>query len=453
MTDSEEPVLPEDRGWGSPGATVTLPPAGQAGPPYGYQGYTWGAPPPPPPPPAPPTGPGRGRAAGNLTALVAALAMMLVAFFGATRLHNATTTTTAPSNGSPFGGRGGFQTPFTGNGSAGDTSSGTSTLSSSEVSSIASKVDNGVVDIDTELGYENGRAAGTGMVLTPSGEVLTNNHVVAGSTKITATVVTTGKTYTAKVVGTDPTDDVAIIQLDGASGLKTITPGKSSSVSVGDPVVAVGNAGGKGGTPAVATGTVTALGQTITASDENGTNAQQLSDLIEVDAPIESGDSGGPLANKAGEVIGMDSAAEVSGPRYRATSNLGYAIQIDKALSIAQQIESGKASSTIHLGLPAFLGVQTAAPSQGQGRRGAAQAPSSDGATIVGVEPNTPADSIGLAAGDTITAINGQTVNSASALTTALQPHKPGDQVTVTWTDTSGTSHTAKATLTTGPAD
>jgi S1-C subfamily serine protease len=292
------------------------------------------------------------------------------------------------------------------------------------------------------------------MILTANGEILTNNHVIDGATKITVTVIDTGKSYTAKVVGTDPTDDVAVIQLQNASGLKPITTAKASTVSIGDPVVAVGNAGGRGGTPSVAAGSVVALNQTITATDDNGANAERLTDLIQVDAAIEAGDSGGPLANASGDVIGMDSAAEVSGARFRSDSTAGYAITIEKAISVAQQIESGKATSTIHIGLPAFLGVQIAGTGTGNGNgRSRNTAPSTAGALIAGVEQGTPADDIGLATGDTITSVNGQAVTSASGLTTALSGSHPGDQVSIGWTDASGGQHSAKATLTTGPAD
>jgi S1-C subfamily serine protease len=391
----------------------------------------------------------------GLTAAFVAVAVAVAAFLAAGPLHSRITApTSTPGVTVPVG-------PFRGNGNTTSqsqppptSSSATANLSAADISTIAAKVDKGVVDIDTELGFQNGQAAGTGMILTANGEILTNNHVIDGATKITVTVIDTGKSYTAKVVGTDPTDDVAVIQLQNASGLKPITTAKASTVSIGDPVVAVGNAGGRGGTPSVAAGSVVALNQTITATDDNGANAERLTDLIQVDAAIEAGDSGGPLANASGDVIGMDSAAEVSGARFRSDSTAGYAITIEKAISVAQQIESGKATSTIHIGLPAFLGVQIAGTGTGNGNgRSRNTAPSTAGALIAGVEQGTPADDIGLATGDTITSVNGQAVTSASGLTTALSGSHPGDQVTIGWTDASGGQHSAKAMLTTGPAD
>ena len=176
--------------------------------------------------------------------------------------------------------------------------------------SVANKVEPGVVDINSQLKYENGAAAGTGMVLSANGLVLTNNHVVDGSTSLHATLVSNGKTYQAQVLGVDPVDDVALIKLVGASGLKTVSVGDSAKVTLGTGVVAIGNAGGRGGPPTVTSGTVTALSRTITASDSgSGANSETLHNMLQTNAPIAAGDSGGPLANAAGQVVGMDTAA------------------------------------------------------------------------------------------------------------------------------------------------
>jgi S1-C subfamily serine protease len=320
-----------------------------------------------------------------------------------------------PYGGSGTGGRGGQSGPSAG-------SSGTA--------STAQQV--GVVDIDTTLGYQQAAAAGTGMILTSSGEVLTNNHVVDGATSITVTVVSTGTKYQATVVGTDPTDDVAVIQLQHASGLKTVSA-RSSAAQVGEAVTAVGNAGGDGGTPSAATGQVTAVDRTITASDQSGGNPEQLTGLIETNAAVEAGDSGGPLYDSSGKVIGMDTAAS-SGRIADA-----YAIPIATALSIAKQIESGTASESVHIGYPAFIGVSV---QDGNG-----------GAQIAGVASGTPAAQAGLTAGDVITAIDGQPVTNAADLKTVLSGHQPGQRVTVTWTDSSGSPQSATVTLATGPAD
>jgi S1-C subfamily serine protease len=300
-----------------------------------------------------------------------------------------------------------------------------------------------VVDINTVINYGSAEAAGTGIVLSSDGEILTNNHVIDGATSIKVTIVSTGKSYTATVVGDDPTDDVAVLQLSGASGLKTAKLGDSSSVAVGNTVTAVGNAGGTGGTPSAATGTVTALNQSITATDEGGGNSENLTGMIEINADIQAGDSGGPLYSANGTVIGIDTAA--SSQSFNSTTT-GFAIPINKALSIAKQIETGVETSTIHIGPTAFLGVEL-------GSGGAGSFGGSNGATISGVVDGSAAQQAGLAAGDTITAVNGQTVSSAADLSTALEGFQPGQKVTLTWVDSSGQSHSATVTLGSGPAD
>ena len=249
---------------------------------------------------------------------------------------------------------------------------GATTLTTAQV---AAKVDPGLVDVVSTLGYQDGEAAGTGMVLTSSGEVLTNNHVIDGATSIKVTDIGNGRTYTAKVVGYNKTKDVAVLQLVNASGLTTVSL-SSSGVQSGQKVVALGNAGGKGGTPSVATGKVTGTGKTITASDEDAGNAEQLQGLIETNAGIQPGDSGGPLVNTKGEVVGMDTAASTGisttgfSSQSQQTATQAFAIPITEAASIASQIEAGHASSTVHLGTTAFLGVEVSASSAGSsGRR------------------------------------------------------------------------------------
>ena len=209
---------------------------------------------------------------------------------------------------------------------------------------IAAQTDPGLVDVVSTLGYQQAQAAGTGLVLTSSGEVLTNNHVIDGATSITVTDIGNGHSYQAKVVGYDQTKDVAVLQLQGASGLQTVNLGNSSTTAVGQKVVALGNAGGKGGTPSVATGKITGLNASITASDEGSGTSEQLSGLINHNAPIQPGDSGGPLVNTAGQVIGIDTAGSSSSSPYQTaqtTATAAFAIPINEALAIADQIEAG----------------------------------------------------------------------------------------------------------------
>jgi S1-C subfamily serine protease len=303
-------------------------------------------------------------------------------------------------------------------------------------------VDAALVDINTTLSFQNAQAAGTGIVLTSTGEILTNNHVVAGATSISVTDIGNGRTYTASVVGYDTTADVAVLQLNGASGLATAKVGNSSNLTVGQSVVALGNAGGVGGTPSSSAGSVTGLNQAITAADQGTGTSERLTGLIQTDAQLAPGDSGGALVNSSGQVIGIDTAGS-NGVSFQSASTTGFAIPINTAMSIANQIESGRASTTVHIGQTAFLGVEVA-PS--------ASVPSSgSGAVIAGAVSGSPAQTAGIAAGDVITSVAGTTVTSPNDLTTALQQHHPGDKVSIGWTDQAGAQHTATVQLVAGP--
>ena len=342
---------------------------------------------------------------------------------------------------------------------------GTATATSNTVlsaSQIAQRVDPALVDIVSTNGTTGSVSAGTGIVLTSNGEVLTNNHVIRGATSLKVTDVGNGKTYTATVVGYDAGDDVAVIQLQNASGLTTASLGDSSSVQAGDSVTALGNAGGKGGTPSVASGTVTDLNQSITASDEGSGVSEQLTGLIQTNADIQPGDSGGALVNSHGQVIGMNTAAS-TGFQFQDQSlgsqERAYAIPIDKAESIASQIESGNGSSTVHIGDTAFLGIETTGSSSGSGSDGfggfggfGGSGDQGTGVTIAGALSGSPAADAGLTEGDTITSVGGQSVSSATDIQQVLVKYHPGDKISVEWVDQSGQSHSATVTLTSGPA-
>jgi S1-C subfamily serine protease len=313
-----------------------------------------------------------------------------------------------------------------------------------------STIGTGVVVVDTNLGYQGGAAAGTGIVLTSSGEVLTNNHVIRGATSVEVVVPGTTHKYPAKVVGYDVTADMAVLQLGGASNLKTASLGDSSKVTVGEAVEAVGNAGGTG-TLTPASGTVTGLARSITAGDGQG-GSERLTGLIETDVALEPGDSGGPLLNKKGQVIGMDTAASAGFTFQAAAANDAYAIPINTALALATQIESGKATTVVHIGPTAFLGIEIASTVAddgfGYGGYGGA-APA--GGLVAGTVAGGPAASAGLTAGDVITAIDGRTVSSPSTISSVILTKKPGSKIAVTYTDQSGASQTTTVTLATGP--
>jgi S1-C subfamily serine protease len=338
----------------------------------------------------------------------------------------------------------------------GSSPSGTATATSKTMltaSQIAAHVDPGLVDIVSTDGLAQAESAGTGIVLTANGEVLTNNHVISGATSIKVTDIGNGRTYSAKVVGYDQSHDVAVIQLQGASGLTTASLGNSSAVGVGNNVTALGNAEGKGGTPAVASGAITGLNQSITASDQFSGTQEQLTGLIETNANIQPGDSGGPLANAYGQVIGMDTAAS-SQYQFQAQGNStaanAYAIPINTAIAVANQIEAGSGSSTVHIGATAYLGVGVSAQQNGLGGFGQGQGTS--GAYLAEVAQGSPAAGAGLAAGDTITSVGGVSVSSSQDIQHVLVKYHPGDSIQVSWTDQSGQSHTATLTLATGPA-
>ena len=353
---------------------------------------------------------------------------------------------------SPYGGgsSGGSTSPF-GSGSTGNSPTGAG--APSDISAIASKVDPALVDINTNLSYQNEQAAGTGMVLTSNGEILTNNHVIDGATSISVTDVGNGKTYSANVVGYDRTADVAVIQLVKASGLQTISVGRAAA-AVGQSVVGVGNAGGTGGTPSAAGGSITALDQSITASDNGGGNSEQLTGLIEINAAIQPGDSGGSLVNTSGQVIGMDTAASTDSS-FQVSGTQAYAIPIKTALSIARQIKAGNASTTVHIGATGFLGVsvQPSASTGGSFGGGASSGngTTSSGAVVAGTLSGSPAAQAGLVQGDVITGLDGQSVGSSTDLSNLLEADHPGDTVQLQWTDQSGQTHTAGVKLTSGP--
>src|SRR6266851_481007 len=218
---------------------------------------------------------------------------------------------------------------------------------SSGVPGSLTKVEQGIMIINTTLQYRSERAAGTGMVINAGdGLVLTNNHVIEGATKITATVPATGQNFAAKVLGYDVTGDIALIQLQSPSGLHAVPVGDSAKVKMGDNVVALGNADGRSQI-VPARGQITGLHETITATDQGGTvKSETLHGMLQTNAGIVSGDSGGPLVNAAGRVIGMDTAGnDVSFTQQQSAA--GFAIPINTALSVARQIAARHASPTI----------------------------------------------------------------------------------------------------------
>ena len=390
-----------------------------------WTGYHAGMPAPPPPTPA---GAGPHRARGWIALLVGMLVSLalvggLLAFNGGPQ----TAAPTIPSTGATV--------PLSPSGnpsaSTGATPVGT------------------VVDINTSqqvLGADGLRplGAGTGMVLTADGEILTNNHVVEGASSIQVTIPGHGSS-TATVVGVDPTDDVALLQLNSASGLATVTLGDSSTVQVGDPITAIGNAFGRGGPPTSTTGTVAAVHRSITAQDPSGNNSERLNDVIQIAADVHPGDSGGAVLNAQGQVVGIITA----GPSNSSGNGTGFAIPINSAIGIVNEIRAGHGSSEILLGERGFMGVAV----QPVDPAAAAQLGLGDtsGVLVAGVQPGSPAAKVGMTAPAIIRSIDGQTINSQDELGAAIHAKVPGEQIQVTWIDQQG-QHSATMTLSSGPA-
>jgi S1-C subfamily serine protease len=301
-----------------------------------------------------------------------------------------------------------------------------------QAATTAAPATKGVVLVTTNLAYEDASAAGTGIVLTAGGEILTNNHVIRGATTINVVLPSTHRRYTAEVVGYDIADDVALLKVTGAPNLATANRGKSATLKVGQTARAVGNANGRGRL-VVTAGRIVALRRSITVNDDQG-GAARLTGLIQTSARLVPGDSGGPLLDAAGRVIGMDAAGS---PGSAFTIADGYAIPIDKAISLVRQMEAGSASSLVHLGKTAFLGIQVK--------------DTASGVTVGAIIPGTAADGSGIEAGAMITALDGQTVETLTDVRTILFARHPGDTIQVAYFDQLGQPATVSLVLGDGP--
>lgn len=429
-TPPSEMPEPADQAIGGEGSPEPLSGPSDAPPPSEEFGW-WPYESPPPPPTPPPT-----RRRRSLAAILAALVLLSggigIGWGLSGRGDTKGSTTDQPLNIQP-------QT------SPSNAASGVGL----DLQAIANLVDPGVVNVTTVIGavgdgLPRGQAAGTGMIVTPSGDVLTNNHVIAGATSISVTIQGHSGRYGATVLGVDPTDDVALLHIQGVSGLSPVSFADSSSLTVGQRVVAIGNALGRGGAPTVTEGVVEAVGRSITVSDDQG-GAEHLTNLIQAQVQISPGDSGGALVNGYGQVVGMITAGQ--GTRTHRISQVAYAIPVNTAVKIANEIQAGHSSSLIIIGQTGFLGVQV----QEVDAQSAARLGASSGALVVGIVPGTPAASAGIPSDAVITAIDGEAIHSLEELGPAIYLHKPGEQIRVTWSDQSGL-HTVTVTLIAGPA-
>ncbi|MET0699945.1 MAG: trypsin-like peptidase domain-containing protein [Mycobacterium sp.] len=307
---------------------------------------------------------------------------------------------------------------------------------------LITQVEPGLVQITTMVDYQGVVGNGTGIILSPNGEILTNHHVVQGANSIQVLSIATGQTFAADVIGYDRDDDIALLQARGASTLPVAPLGDSASVGIGDPVLTIGNANGTGNPLTHEQGVVTELGRSIDAQDELTGSSHELGDLIASSTNLRSGDSGGALVNSAGQVVGLNAAATLNFKMGRSTpGGQGFAIPINKALDIANQIRSGASSPTVHIGPSAMLGVGISA---GGDER-------DSGLPVRSILRDGPAAAAGLQPGDVITSIDGTPIGSANALTAVLDQRYPGNVIDLAWRDAAGQNRDAKVTLGSGP--
>ncbi|HEX9968935.1 MAG TPA: trypsin-like peptidase domain-containing protein [Acidimicrobiales bacterium] len=287
-----------------------------------------------------------------------------------------------------------------------------------DIQGILAKVQPGVVSIRTAafqggdlFGTQPVRGAGTGMIISPAGDVLTNAHVVNGATSIKVTLFGETEARDADLLGSNPASDVAVVRIRNASNLPTVQLGDSSKIEVGDNVVAIGNALALPGGPSVTLGIVSAKDRSIDAQDV------QLASLIQTDAAINPGNSGGPLVNSDGEVIGMNTAIRGD------AQNIGFAIAVNTVKPQLDALKKGGGDVTS----TAFLGVstQTLTP---EIREQYDFAPE-EGAVVVSTAAGSPAENAGLRAADVITSFAGTKITTAEGLVSAVQSKKPGDRV------------------------
>jgi S1-C subfamily serine protease len=301
-------------------------------------------------------------------------------------------------------------------------------------------VEPSLVQISTRVDFQGIVGNGTGIVLTPEGMVLTNHHVVQGADSIRALTLGNGQTYDADILGYDRDDDVALIQLRGAFGLVPAPLGDSATLTIGTPVVTLGNANGTGNPLTREQGNVTALGKTINAEDELTGSSHSLDNLIESSTNLRSGDSGGALVNGAGQVVGLNAAAtynfKLNGEG--TPGGQGFAIPINDALGVVNQIRSGAGTADVHIGPPTILGVGVSAAGEG------------DGLPIQSILRGGPADQAGLRPGDVLLRIDGVPITSANSLTGVLDQRYPGNNIELAWLDSAGIERLGRASLTSG---
>jgi S1-C subfamily serine protease len=317
-----------------------------------------------------------------------------------------------------------------------------------EVDRLAAKITPSLVDVETEIGSLGIGGAGSGIVLSSSGEILTNNHVINQATVVEVVTKGNQKRYSAKVVGYDRNHDVAVLQIQNPGKLYPAAIGDSTAVRIGEPILGIGNAGGAGGKPIRAPGKVNNIGRSISTSDELTGSTEQLRGLIEILADIRPGDSGGPLVNEAGQVIGVNTAASVN---YKTSvpNGTGYAIPINDAMQIVRVIRGGRSTDEVHVGPTGIIGIAVAGPALGPD--GHISPNAKPGATITAVGYGSPGEDAGLQRGDTIVGLDGAPIDSPTRLTAITGRHSPGDRMTLEVVNQAGQRRTVAVVLKDGP--
>ena len=277
--------------------------------------------------------------------------------------------------------------------------------------------------------------AGTGVILTSNGEVVTSYNVVNGAVSIAADVSGSTSRYAATTFALSPINGVAVLQLLNATGLPSASIGTSSHVKVGDHVTAVGRSATRAGTASDSQGAVVALGQTIIAADPDGASPETLQGLIAFNTPLPGNGTGGPLIDTSGRLIGLDVTAAGTGQPGAGASGQAFAVPIDRVLAIVHDVNTHTDAPDILQGHGAYLGIAI---------RDSATPP---GAMVVAVGPGTPAEVAGIAPQDVIVSVDGNAVDSVVALRAQLQRHHGGDYVVVGWTDPADHHHIAAVQL------
>jgi S1-C subfamily serine protease len=287
-----------------------------------------------------------------------------------------------------------------------------------DIQAILDQVEESVVTIETNVTAQGGvfSGAGSGIVLSADGLIMTNAHVISQSDGITVRLFD-GAEHDATLVGSEPTSDIAIIRIDGVNDLSPAQLGESEALLVGEPVIAIGNALNLGGQPSVTTGIVSAVNRSIDSPEG------RLSDLIQTDAAINPGNSGGPLVDSSGAVVGMNTAI------IQDSQNIGFAIAIDAAKPILERIQNGEGEITPDT---PRLGVSTVPlDTVDDAVREQLEIQAEDGAFVVEVVPDSGADAAGIEQGDVILSVDGEAITSNEQLGEIVQDHSPGDTIEI----------------------